>query len=258
MLRLACQGKTKPVHYISTIGTVSASRESADRLDGYTQSKWVAEQLIMAAQTRGLPIGIYRPGRIAGQSKSGVCNPDDHTFRLIRGCIQLGIAPERDLQVNLSPVDYVSRAIAHLSLQPHAMGKIYHLVNPNSVPWNQLIHWIRECGYPLRQVSLDQWYQCLQEVITAQPDHPLYPLIPILMANSPDSDNHRNYESPATKLLDPFESKLAQQLTQKTLRELNHAAILCPAIDRSLLKTYLTYLAQQQSLKLFPNPVGYR
>ena len=30
--------------------------------DGYSQSKWVAEQLVIKAMDRGLPAAIYRPG----------------------------------------------------------------------------------------------------------------------------------------------------------------------------------------------------
>ena len=31
--------------------------------DGYSQSKWVAEQLVRRAMERGLPAAIYRPGK---------------------------------------------------------------------------------------------------------------------------------------------------------------------------------------------------
>ena len=107
ILRLAAQVKVKPVHFISTIGVVGAAdsglkiiREDtpidrSENIDsGYTQSKWVAEKLVKIAGDRGIPISIYRPGRISGHSKTGVCNSNDHTFRMIRGCIKLGSVPK--------------------------------------------------------------------------------------------------------------------------------------------------------------------
>ena len=31
--------------------------------DGYAKSKWVAEQLVIRAMNRGMPVAIYRPGK---------------------------------------------------------------------------------------------------------------------------------------------------------------------------------------------------
>ena len=74
VLRLASLIKVKPVHFISTLDVFQSSVYSEmnailepDELthceglsDGYDQTKWVAEKLVMTARDRGLPICIYR------------------------------------------------------------------------------------------------------------------------------------------------------------------------------------------------------
>lgn len=37
-------------------------KHASQLTDGYSQSKWVAEQLVIKAMERGLPAAIYRPG----------------------------------------------------------------------------------------------------------------------------------------------------------------------------------------------------
>ncbi|MFM6207969.1 SDR family oxidoreductase, partial [Planktothrix sp.] len=72
ILRLACLIKTKPVHFVSTISVFSPSYAQGNLIQesdplginhglnaGYTQSKWVAEKLMMEAGKRGLPITIF-------------------------------------------------------------------------------------------------------------------------------------------------------------------------------------------------------
>ncbi|HEC83714.1 MAG TPA: amino acid adenylation domain-containing protein, partial [Thioploca sp.] len=122
ILKLASQIKAKPVHFISTLSVFADSgarivRESdIDDIqaldDGYSQSKWVAEKLVMQACDRGLPVCIYRPSRIIGHSQTGISNLNDLFTRGIKGCIQLGLLPPIDeITDNMVPVDYVSRAI---------------------------------------------------------------------------------------------------------------------------------------------------
>ncbi|MBE9169348.1 thioester reductase domain-containing protein [Pleurocapsales cyanobacterium LEGE 06147] len=138
ILRLASRVKLKPVHFISTTSFIYPVKEGIENreraiekilnensnpriiregdsiddalmpTDGYAQSKWVAEKLVTIARARGLPISIYRPGRISGHSKIGACNSNDHTYRIIKGCIQLGSIPD------LYQFSKVAREIKHL------------------------------------------------------------------------------------------------------------------------------------------------
>ncbi|MBD2741476.1 non-ribosomal peptide synthetase [Coleofasciculus sp. FACHB-1120] len=255
VLRLASLLKIKPVHFISTIGVISAAdsglqivREQ-DRIDdweginsGYTQSKWVAEKLVTIASERGLPISIYRPGRISGHSQTGACNPDDHTFRMIKGCIQIGSAPKRSTMVNLISGDYASQAIVHLSRQKASLGKVFHIVNPRPIQWNELVNLIRSFGYPLRQISDEQWRGELGNLAERSPDNALYPLLPTFS----ESESHQTSSS---------ESVIRHIDCQNTRTGLEGTSIVCPPVNRELLSTYFSYLIRSGFLKA-PEMIG--
>jgi amino acid adenylation domain-containing protein/thioester reductase-like protein len=172
VLRLACQSKTKPVHYISTVSVFDVAnrndsaaileQDSLDhggrRVGGYAQSKWVAEKLVVMARDRGLPVAIYRPGRIIGAAASGAWNTDDLMCGLIKACVELGLAPDLDMPVEMVPVDYVSGAAVRLSLRPESLGQSFHLVNPAVGSLSELLDGLRIFGYPLRKVSYPEWF----------------------------------------------------------------------------------------------------
>ena len=74
VLRLACAGgRLKRVHYVSTLsvfGGENTGRPVGERAPlaplegvhgGYSQSKWVSEQLLALAAGRGVPVTVYRP-----------------------------------------------------------------------------------------------------------------------------------------------------------------------------------------------------
>lgn len=249
ILRLAAQTKVKPVHFISTIGVVGAADSTVEIIrentpinnskninSGYTQSKWVAEKLIQIAGDRGIPISIYRPGRISGDSKTGVCNPDDHTFRMIRGCIQLGSVPQENTMVNLTPVDYASQAIIYLSQQPTSLGKVFHLINPQPLHWEEVVNSIVSFGYPLQSIDYTQWHSKLLREIERSPNNPLSPLVATLTNQA--SQNTNTEDSPT------------QQIDfQNTLTGLAETTITCPPLNQQLLNTYLSYLISHSFLE---------
>ncbi|MBD1810261.1 thioester reductase domain-containing protein, partial [Microcoleus sp. FACHB-DQ6] len=243
VLRLASQSKLKPVHLISTISVFSARGESGIKLvreedeltpgeglkGAYTQTKWVAEKLVEIARDRGIPVTIYRPGRISGDSKTGACNPSDLLYRLIAGCVQLGCAPDDDKLMNVAPVDYVSRAIVHLSSQKELLGKTFHLVNTHSFQMSELVGWICSMGYPIKRVSSETWQAEIINRAGYSPENALYPLVGLF------SEKVSEAEMPQSGTLH-FDCK-------NTLDGLATTNITCPQADANLFRTYFSYLA---------------
>ncbi|MBE9048266.1 SDR family oxidoreductase [Pleurocapsales cyanobacterium LEGE 10410] len=206
----------------------------------YTQSKWVAEQLVTIARDRNIPVTIHRPGRISGHSKTGVCNPNDHTFRMIRGCIQLGSVSLNDSLVNLIPVDYAVEAIVHLASQAESIGKTFHLFNPQPTPWNEVAKLINSLGYPIKQVTYEEWREALLSATEKSSDNPLSPLISTFAeSNKPNKDTEEN-----------ISRKLEANNTKSGLAE---TSIICPPCDRQLLSTYFSYLIDRG---LLPKPLN--
>ena len=77
----------------------------------YSQSKWVAETIISIARERGVPTVIYRPGDISGDSNTGVSNKSDFIVKIICGLIHLQHYPSSDVYFEMTPVDFISKAI---------------------------------------------------------------------------------------------------------------------------------------------------
>ncbi|MEM8808817.1 MAG: amino acid adenylation domain-containing protein, partial [Cyanobacteria bacterium P01_G01_bin.38] len=258
VLRLACQSKVKPFHFVSSTGVVSSGQADAgsiqedSRLDaadmpssGYAQSKRVAEKLVTIARDRGLPVCIYRPGFVTGHSQKGLCNTDDIIYRMIKGCIQIKSIPNLEVNLDLNPCDYVSQAIVYLSNQVESWGKVFHLVNPQPLSMGDIFQYVHSLGYPIEFVDYRQWRTQLVNEGNS-PDNALYPLIPIFAGQEPVSLEEGGVKTPENPTMG---SPTYQQAVQpfdasNTLTGLANSAIVCPTLDNALLDTYFSYLIQ--------------
>ncbi|PCC68688.1 thioester reductase domain-containing protein [Nannocystis exedens] len=201
VLRLAATGVPKPVHHVSSIMVFGPSGffggprrvHEGDDLDdflqylsfdlGYAASKWVAEQMVWEAARAGLPVTVYRPGFLAGHSRSGVGDPEGFIGRLVRGAIQIGAFPDLPRQrLEFVPVDYVGRAILHIAGQADHQNRAHHLVPPDpalSIELNDFFALVASFGYRLSRWPYHQWLeQTLQDC--RERDNPLCPLLPLL------------------------------------------------------------------------------
>ena len=180
-----------PVEFISSTSVYEAAAyrgrdldESSDLSEwqgihlGYSQTKWVSERLVWNAALQGLPVRIYRPPLIAGHSQTGAWHEQDFLHRLMRGCLQMGLAPDLSMSLDLVPVDFVVAAVGVMAWRPQPLQDstppVFHLHHPEPVQWTDLLGGMIAMGAPLQAVPLEQWLTTL----ASQPGNPLYPLQP--------------------------------------------------------------------------------
>jgi len=140
--------RVKPLHYVSTNAVFPSSmkfqkededltnawKEIATDGDGYAQTKWVAEQMVIKARSRGLPCAVYRPGNMApSMTGRATWNPRDFYYLALKGCQKLHRVPaETNWRFDMTPVDFAAESIAHLCVKaPHrSLGQVFHLQSP--------------------------------------------------------------------------------------------------------------------------------
>lgn len=197
LLRFACTGVAKPFHFVSSVAAGFSTRdpapfdENAAAADpsglhlGYGQSKWVAERLVEAARERGLPSTIFRPSLIAGHGESGIGNDDDLLSRMLRGCVELGHAPELDWLLDACPVDFAARAVALVASSNGDRPRCMHLRNPHPAAWTEAVLWMNLHGYSVQLEPYAAWAERIRRDVRA--DHPLHALRAFLL-NKPQGE----------------------------------------------------------------------
>src|SRR6202453_2482753 len=138
VVRLAFEGRPKEFNYVSTtfvFGWAVKSvlyetdlNEKMELLDfGYSQSKWVAEQVVVDARSRGLSARIFRPALVS-PFVTGGGNNFDIAVRLVAFMVNHGIGVETLNQVSFVPADIVANNIIAISTTPGTANKTYHVV----------------------------------------------------------------------------------------------------------------------------------
>jgi len=137
VLRLAFEARPKSFNYVSTtfvFGWAVKSvlyetdlNENMELLDfGYSQSKWVSEQVVMDACRRGLATRIFRPALVS-PSITGGGNNFDIAVRLVAFMVNHGIGVDALNQVSFVPADITANNIVAISRTPGTANKTYHV-----------------------------------------------------------------------------------------------------------------------------------
>src|SRR5580692_8806479 len=138
VLRLAFEGRRKSFNYVSTTFIFGWAvkkvlyetdfNKDMELLDfGYSQSKWVSEQVVMDAGRRGLTTRIFRPALVS-PSINGGGNNFDIAVRLVAFMVNHGIGVDALNQVSFVPADITANNIVFISDTATTENQTYHVV----------------------------------------------------------------------------------------------------------------------------------
>jgi myxalamid-type nonribosomal peptide synthetase MxaA len=236
VLRLATSEHLKQVHVVSTLGVYvtedhldqtvfesSPPPAGASQHGGYNQSKWVGEQMALLARARGVPVALYRPARITGDSRNGCSNLGDYFNSWVKGCLQLGMVPHSAGDTfDMAPVDYVSAAIVRIALGGGDENGNFHFLNPHRLPVEELSATLRARGFVFDDVDYPTWRAALQAAVAVSRENALSTFAALF-------PEHSDGREPG------FDCSATEQAAAA-------CGITCPPADRTLFDTYVGFM----------------
>jgi thioester reductase-like protein len=144
--------KLKSYHYVSTCyvagrrtGLILESelRHEAGFRNFYEETKYLAE-LEVEALKKELPVTVHRPSVVCGDSHTGETAKYDGVYYLINylrmwpGALSLANIGNREVRLNVVPVDFVVEAMAALASDDASSGQTVQLADPDPLTTEEL------------------------------------------------------------------------------------------------------------------------
>jgi thioester reductase-like protein len=192
VLRLAFEGRSKEFNYVSTTFVFGWAVKSVlyetdfnrdmELLDfGYSQSKWVAEQVVADARSRGLSTRIFRPALVS-PSITGGGNNFDIAVRLVAFMVNHGIGVDALNQVSFVPADIVANNIVAISTSAGTENKTYHIVRDDYANMMDITNLItKSTGRQFEIFSVDDFVPEL--IRRCRKEDLLFPLLDFLVGS---------------------------------------------------------------------------
>lgn len=232
LIKLAATDTLKPIHHISTIGVFPNYKdefhdviyEDLDLLHKsplptpYTQTKWVSEMQMHHAREKGLKINIYRPGQLVCDLENGVPACNEYSYRIVEGCRQLKYAPEREIKIQLTPVDVAAEIVTAIAAKDHQLNHNYNIVNPEKVSINEILKKLVEQGQPIEFIPVEKWLDMLKSLNLKESRNPIIPVLEVLLY--------------------AFEHEETDQRSTNTIEALSGEDINFPTSSETIIKVY--------------------
>lgn len=198
---------------------------------GYVRSKWVMEAVADLAAKEGLPLITYRLGYAMCHSETGASAPYQWWSGLVKNCVEFKSYPAlTELREGLITVDYMTKAMAHITKNKDALGKKFNLI-----------------ASPETNLTLEDFFGLMKKY---------YPFtlegLPYKEWRKQWEDDSKNRLYPLTSLFkdNMHEGLSTVELYQNTyiwdcsnvIRFLEGSGIKEPVFDKKILDSYLNYL----------------
>lgn len=249
ILHLAVNDKTKFLIISSSMGVYSWGRSftgktwmtedepieqnlpAVCRDMGYIRSKWVMESMASKAREKGLPLINFRLGFVVCHGKTGATPLNQWWSSLMRSCIELKAFPlVMGLKDEVVTVDYVCKAMAHISRKPDAVGLNFNL---NPLPEHDLsltdfcVRISDYCGLEMKGMEFRNWFEQWRR----NQELPIYSLLYLFT-----DDVHEG-----KSLVEAYENTYYFK-SSNTERFLNDTDIKPAVFNKSVIEAYLRFM----------------
>jgi thioester reductase-like protein len=183
----ALSGKVKPLYNVSSCAT-SLLEECVEKpipiglVNGYAQTKYVTEQIVLRLAEQGYPWVNYRLGYLYSLGVEHIAkntplqNPfaekayeylDEDAFEnLLCAIYHIGCIPDLDADFDLMSVEYAAKAIISTSLLPTNERKHnYTFYNPHPLNWSDVIRYFDKLDKHIELVPLRSFVDKYEEYI---------------------------------------------------------------------------------------------
>ncbi|QKX03873.1 amino acid adenylation domain-containing protein [Aquimarina sp. TRL1] len=255
VIKLAAKNRMKPIHYTSTLGVFnneiyneikvvdehqSSEKETHYASGGYAASKWVAENVIVAARKQGIPCNIYRLGLITGESEKGILDKKQWFYGFLESLLLMKkmFAKEEQLELMILPVDKAAKALVYLSTRKR--NQTYHISGDRMPLYTFASLYNKWNAQELEEVSLFQWLQSAKAFMKEKEGLQLPPFMYDYLPLGEEVLKER------------VNKELKAKLVYKTLytqEELSKIALSFSVINEATILSYFEYVKKQLEKK---------
>lgn len=121
--------------------------------NAYEETKYLAEAAVHRRIDQNMPVTIYRPAVVVGDSDTGATQKLDGPYLFIRlllrqpkRAVMPVVGDPTMVRANVVPRDFVVDAIAHLCRAPEAVGKIYQLADPRPLRVDEMLEEVAQAA----------------------------------------------------------------------------------------------------------------